>query len=79
MLPKPLLIALTILIAMAFAANVIVSYVDPPRAVPAINTIFGAVLGALFMSGQKDNAVAAIKSIQARREQSKQDEGGDQP
>lgn len=69
-MPKPLLIALTILIAAAFTANVIVGYLDPARAIPAVNTIFGIVAGSLFALGQKDSAVAAIKSIQAKRAQS---------
>ncbi len=67
MLPKPLLIALTIVIALAWVANLVVGYIDPTRAIPAVHTIFGIVAGSLFALGQADNAKAAIKSIQAKR------------
>jgi len=77
-LPKPLLIALTVLIAIAFGANVIIGYVDPPRAIPAVNTIFGVISGSLFALGQRDNAIAAVKSLKAKRAQGKPDEEGDQ-
>jgi ABC-type amino acid transport system permease subunit len=66
-LPRPLLIALTILISLAWLANLAIGYIDPPRAIPAVHTIFGIVAGSLFALGQKDNAVAAIKKAQAKR------------
>lgn len=71
MLPKPLLIALTCVITLAWVANLAVGYIDPTRSIPAVNTIFGIVAGSLFALGQKDNAAAAIKSIQAKRSRSR--------
>lgn len=67
MLPRPLLIALTILISLAWLANLAIGYIDPPRAIPAVHTIFGIVAGSLFALGQKDTALAAIKKAQAKR------------
>jgi hypothetical protein len=73
------MIALTILISLAWLANLAIGWVDPARSVPAVNTIFGLVAGSLFVIGQKDKAVSAIKSLQGKRTQDPQrDDGGDE-
>lgn len=81
MLPKPLLIALTCVITLAWIANLAIGYIDPTRSIPAVNTIFGIVAGSLFALGQKDTAVAAIKTIQDKRSRARspkqQDNRGD--
>lgn len=78
MLPKPLFVALTILISLAWIANLTIGYIDPTRSIPAVNTIFGIVTGALFTLGQKDAAMTAIKALQAKRTRpSTKDDGGD--
>jgi hypothetical protein len=79
-LPRPLLIALTIVISLAWIANIVVSYVDPAKAIPAVNTIFGIVAGSLYVIGQKDTALGAIKNLQAKRTKTpkQKDDGGDE-
>lgn len=77
-LPKSLLIALTILISLAWIANLTIGWLDPARAIPAVNTIFGIVAGGLFTLGQKDAAVGAIKALHAKRARSpKPGDGGE--
>lgn len=48
MLPRPLVIALTILIAVMWATNLIVGYLAAGRADPAVNAIFAIVAGATY-------------------------------
>lgn len=48
MLPRPLVIGLTILIATMWAANLIVGYLFPDRSDPAVNAIFAIVAGAVY-------------------------------
>jgi hypothetical protein len=76
-----MLIALTILISVAWFTNLAIGWVDPTRSIPAVNTIFGIVAGALYTLGQKDKAVAAIKSLHAKKTRSskRNDDGGDRP
>lgn len=52
-MPKPLLIALVILIGSAWTANLVVDYTTG-RGEPAVNAIFGIVVGSLFALGRKD-------------------------
>lgn len=49
MLPRPLWIALTIMISLCWLANVVIGFIDLDRAQPAINLIFGAVAGTLYI------------------------------
>lgn len=48
MLPRPLVIALTILISVMWATNLIVGYLAAGRADPAVNAIFAIVAGATY-------------------------------
>ncbi len=48
MLPRPLVIALTILISIMWATNLIVGYLAAGRADPAVNAIFAIVAGAVY-------------------------------
>lgn len=48
MLPRPLVIALTVLIAVMWATNLIVGYLAAGRADPAVNAIFAIVAGAVY-------------------------------
>lgn len=48
MLPRPLIIAITILITIAWAVNVGVGFFDPDRHDPTISAIFAVVVGAIY-------------------------------
>lgn len=48
MLPRPLFTALTVLISLAWAVNVVIGFVDPSRHDPSINAIFAVVVGAVY-------------------------------
>lgn len=48
MLPRPLATAITVLVAIMWAANLIVGYLYPGRSDPAVNAIFAIVAGAIW-------------------------------
>lgn len=48
MLPRPLVIALAVLISTMWAANLIVGWLYPDRSDPAVNAIFAIVAGAVY-------------------------------
>lgn len=48
MLPRPLVTAIAILIAVMWAANLIIGWLDPSRSDPAVNAIFAIVAGAVY-------------------------------
>lgn len=48
MLPRPLLTALTILISLAWAANVIVGFLLPERHDASLNAVFAVVVGGVY-------------------------------
>lgn len=54
MLPRPLVAALTILIALAWTANVAVGFVYPDRHDPGLNAIFAIVVGAVYALGRRN-------------------------
>lgn len=54
MLPRPLVIALAILISIAWAANLVVGFLYPGRSDPALNAIFAIVAGSVFALRQRD-------------------------
>lgn len=54
MLPRPLVTVLTVLIAVAWAANVVVGFVWPERHDPTLNAIFAIVVGAAYTLGKTD-------------------------
>lgn len=60
MLPRPLVIAIAVIITLAWAANVTVGFFDPARVVPGLNTIFGIVVGSVFAL---DTARAGARKI----------------
>jgi hypothetical protein len=62
-LPRPLVTALTILITVAWAGNVVVGFVSPERHDPTINAIFAIVVGAVYALGHRNTA----KAKKARR------------
>ncbi|MGB3443900.1 MAG: hypothetical protein WBA97_34615 [Actinophytocola sp.] len=53
MLPRPLVIALAILISIMWAANLVVGFLYPGRSDPALNAIFAIVVGATFALGRR--------------------------
>lgn len=56
MLPRPLVTILTVLIAIAWAANVVVGFISPERHDPTLNAIFGIVVGGVFALKRPDRA-----------------------
>lgn len=60
-LPRPLWIALTVIIALAWLGNLVVGWLDLGRTEPAVNFIFGAVIGSLYVVRPK--AAEAAKNI----------------
>ncbi|SFO82087.1 hypothetical protein SAMN05421810_10167 [Amycolatopsis arida] len=63
MLPRPLVTALTILISVAWAGNVVVGFLAPDRHDPMINAIFAIVVGTVYALGHQRSA----KVREARR------------
>lgn len=55
MLPRPLVIALAILVSTLWATNVVVGFLYPGRSDPALNAIFAIVVGAVFALGRRDS------------------------
>lgn len=48
MLPRPLVTAIAVLIAVMWAANLVIGWLDPSRSDPAVNAIFAIVAGAVY-------------------------------
>lgn len=61
MLPRPITVALTLLISLVWVGNVVVGFIDPQRHDPTINAIFAVVVGAIFALGRKDESVSAAR------------------
>ncbi len=64
MLPRPLVIALALLISIVWAVNVVVGFVDPTRHDPTLNGIFALVVGAVFALGRKEES--KVKAVRKR-------------
>jgi hypothetical protein len=84
MLPRPLVVWLTILISVVWAGNVIAGYLDPAHHDATINAIFAIVVGSIFglgqLGGKKKEAVRAVR--EARKKIAKaleQDDADDDP
>lgn len=60
-LPRALWIAVTVVIVLAWLANLVVGWLALGNAEPAVNFIFGAVVGSLYMI--KPRAVEAAKTM----------------
>jgi hypothetical protein len=57
MLPRPLMIALTLLIAAVWAGNVVIGFIDPSRHDPSINAVFALAVGAVFAVGKREDGL----------------------
>lgn len=55
MLPRPIIIALVILVSLAWTANLIVGYFKLGETEPSVNAIFAIIVGALFAIVRKNN------------------------
>jgi hypothetical protein len=55
-LPRPLVIALAILVSILWATNVVVGFLYPGRSDPALNAIFAIVVGAVFALGRREES-----------------------
>lgn len=53
MLPRPIIIALVILVSLAWTANLIVGYFKLAETEPSVNAVFAIIVGALFAMGRK--------------------------
>lgn len=60
-LPRTLWIAVTVVIVLAWLANLVVGWFYIGRSEPAVNFIFGAVVGSLYMI--KPRAAEAAKTM----------------
>lgn len=52
MLPRPVMIGLVVLVAVVWAANVVVGFLYPDRNDPAINAIFAVVMSGVYGLGR---------------------------
>ncbi|MGW5720765.1 hypothetical protein ACWEVP_31650 [Amycolatopsis sp. NPDC003865] len=77
MLPRPLMIALAVLISLVWAVNVIVGFIDPARHDPTLNAIFALVVGAVFALGRKESR--AVKDARRRIAHAIAGEDDDEP
>lgn len=59
MLPRALLAALTVVITIAWAANVVIGFLVPDRHDSALNAIFAVVIGSVYALGSRDPRRAA--------------------
>lgn len=64
MLPKPIAVALTVLISFMWAVNLVVGFLYPGRSDPYVNAIFGVVVAAVYTLGRRDTA--AVRRARAR-------------
>lgn len=48
MLPRPLVIAIAVLVVAFWAASVTIGFFDPTRSIPGINVFFGIIVGSAF-------------------------------
>jgi hypothetical protein len=65
-LPRPLVIGLTVLIAVMWAANLIVGYLYPDRSDPAVNAIFALVAGAVYGLQRRARRLAEDRKVDDR-------------
>jgi hypothetical protein len=61
LLPRPLWIALTVIISLAWLANLVVGWLGIGQTETAVNFIFGAVVGSLYVV--RPRAAEAAKNI----------------
>jgi hypothetical protein len=66
-LPKPIAVALTVLISFMWAVNLVVGFIYPGRSDPYVNAIFGVVVAAVYTLGRRDTA--AVRRARARMAQ----------
>ena len=57
MLPRPVVTGLVVLVAIVWAANVIVGFLYPDRNDPAINAIFAVVMSGVYGLGRTSGAL----------------------
>lgn len=58
MLPRPIMSAVTVLVSLAWAANVIFGFAEPGRNDPTINAIFGIVVGGVYALQQRSSVTS---------------------
>lgn len=60
MIPRWLVVALVIVVACAWLANLVVGWQDPHNSEPAVNTVFLVVIGSLFALDREGAVAKAI-------------------
>lgn len=60
-LPRPLWIALTVTISLAWLANLVIGWLKLGQTEPAVNFIFGGIVGSLYV--YRPRAAEATKNI----------------
>lgn len=84
MLPRPLVIGLSVLVSIMWAVNLVVGLIYPGRSDPALNAIFAIVIGAAFALEKRGATVKAARRKVAQMIDPKpdpepeQDDRGDQ-
>ncbi|WP_394621310.1 hypothetical protein JNUCC0626_20095 [Lentzea sp. JNUCC 0626] len=66
MLPRGLTNALTVLISLVWAGNVIVGFFRPELRDPLVNGIFAVVVGAIYALGRNDSGGNALSTVRRR-------------
>lgn len=62
MLPRPVVVGIAVIVSLAWAANVVIGFMDPSRRDPELNKIFGVIVGATFvLSASKAEAVGNLR------------------
>lgn len=52
-LPRPVMVFLTILVSLVWTGNLVVGYLKLADTEPSVNAIFAIIIGALFAMGRK--------------------------
>jgi hypothetical protein len=81
MLPRPVMVGLIILIALAWATNLVVGFLYPGRSDPAVNAIFAVVASAVVALGRGGGPTKTVrrKLSQLIEPERGPDDRGEQP
>lgn len=83
MLPRPLVVALAVMVSIAWAVNLIVGFLYPGRNDPALNMIFMIVVGAAFALERRNGSTARkarrkLAEVLDPKREPEQDDRGDE-
>ena len=66
-MPRPLMIALTVLISLAWITNLVIGYLQPAASQPSVNAVFAIVVGALYALGRKEHTAGKPRKLPVRK------------